>query len=368
MSETSGLDITTISTTSQPPEQASLSSVVATHASKEFTTPHPDLLSQGNTTQARSMSQSRENTEAEALYTGQALMQVRSLLAEATRFTNTPEQSLLTHQEQEALAFLQEHPQVLPEGVVLAQLSPEQARLVIQQTAFARLRYVAHEAIVQDTGRRGREHPEPTPLEMRMGTYAETLEPQIRDAVLEIYRKGYKTNNSGFNGEAFEKQILGGYFTLDRKTIVKLKTLGATVTLDQGVYTSIEFTPEIANLDQIRTTWNLIAALLPDKGHPAEPDNSMASALFRMIYSNNDLSIYPELEEFRQRPELYAYLAVAREFSPEAHDHAHTLALQLLNRLTVEKKKGLGTVSPEKAKDKKNILAFLGKFLGWRAK
>jgi hypothetical protein len=41
---------------------------------------------------------------------------------------------------------------------------------------------------------------------------------QVRDAIIEMYRKGYATQSSGFHGTKPELQMIDGYFSIDEKT------------------------------------------------------------------------------------------------------------------------------------------------------
>jgi hypothetical protein len=46
-----------------------------------------------------------------------------------------------------------------------------------------------------------KDNPTPTEEELYMGAFKEWLEPQVRDAIPEMYRKGYGTVSSGFHGD-----------------------------------------------------------------------------------------------------------------------------------------------------------------------
>ena len=52
-----------------------------------------------------------------------------------------------------------------------------------------------------------------------MGAFVEWLEPQVRSAILEMNRKGYATQSSGFHGTRCELQMVDGLFTIERADI-----------------------------------------------------------------------------------------------------------------------------------------------------
>ena len=45
-----------------------------------------------------------------------------------------------------------------------------------------------------------KENPASTEEELYMGVFTEWIEPQVRDAIIEMSRKGYATQSSGFHG------------------------------------------------------------------------------------------------------------------------------------------------------------------------
>jgi len=83
---------------------------------------------------------------------------------------------------------------------------------------LAKLRESVHKIIEKETEQRIKENPIPTEEEIYVGAFQEMLEPQVRDAVFEMHRKGYATESSGFGGENSEYQMVDGYFVVDDKT------------------------------------------------------------------------------------------------------------------------------------------------------
>src|SRR4051794_20198473 len=65
---------------------------------------------------------------------------------------------------------------------------------------FNRLRENVHLQMSQQLDERRRGNPQHTPEEETLGIYLEQLEPQVKEAVLEFNRKGYRTSYSGFSG------------------------------------------------------------------------------------------------------------------------------------------------------------------------
>jgi hypothetical protein len=73
---------------------------------------------------------------------------------------------------------------------------------------FAQLRRETHERMEKKLAERLHTNPIPTETELRLGTFLEALEPQVRDAVAEMNGKVYSTNSSGFWGKYEDQQII----------------------------------------------------------------------------------------------------------------------------------------------------------------
>ena len=149
-----------------------------------------------------------------------------------------------------------------------------------------------------------RENPRPTEEELYMGAFKEWLEPQVRAAIYEMYRKGYATQSSGFHGEDHNVQTADGYFTIDEATKAALQGIGVEVLrgADIGVpknkhITMIRFRAADPSLDAIKDQWNAIAAALPNKSFPAgiRPICDRAEE-FREQYAPE----HPSLDEARE--------------------------------------------------------------------
>lgn len=145
--------------------------------------------------------------------------------------------------------------------------------------AFESLRETIHNETERETELRITKNKAPTNEEVLIGAYIETLEPQVRNAVFEMYRKGYATESSGFGGKFGEFQQIDGFFTIDEETKRKLQAIGVEVLKDDDVgmnhgkadYTYISFKPETPDIEKIKQKWDQIVSILPDLNIPAEP-------------------------------------------------------------------------------------------------
>lgn len=162
-----------------------------------------------------------------------------------------------------------------------------------RQNNFQKLREQTHKKMEAEIEKRIRENPNPTEEEIMAGAFREMIEPQVRDALFEFYRKGYSTESSGFGGEYGEIQTIDGYFEIDEETKRKMEVLGVRVLKGKDIglpgqsehYTYIQFNPENPDLNEIKKKWDAIAALLPKREEPAQPSISGGSEDFRKQYA-----------------------------------------------------------------------------------
>jgi hypothetical protein len=140
---------------------------------------------------------------------------------------------------------------------------------------FAQLREQTHRSMKDEEQARLKENPMPTEEELYMGAFKEWLEPQVRAAVLEMNRKGYATQSSGFHGTKCELQMVDGYFTIDEVTKRTLRRMrvevlrGPDIGLPKNKLISIiRFRARNPSLDPIKDRWDAIAAALPEKSFP----------------------------------------------------------------------------------------------------
>jgi hypothetical protein len=169
---------------------------------------------------------------------------------------------------------------------------------------FEELRRRVHESMKHEEEVRLRENPKPTEDELCMGAFVEWLEPQVRAAVVEMNRKGYATQSSGFHGTDCEIQAIDGLFTVDEKTKGVLKEMGVDVWrgADIGVpknklVTMLRFRARDPSVDKIKDQWDAVVAVLPPKTFPAgiRPIADQAEQ-FREQYAPE----HPNLDEARE--------------------------------------------------------------------
>ena len=115
-------------------------------------------------------------------------------------------------------------------------------------------------------------NPIPTEEELHWGVFKEWLEPQVRSAIREMYRKGYATQSSGFHGIECEIQMIDGYFTIDEKTKTTLQQMGIEVLCGADIglpknklITILRFRAKEPSIEKIKATWDTVAAVLPGK-------------------------------------------------------------------------------------------------------
>lgn len=136
-------------------------------------------------------------------------------------------------------------------------------------------------------------NPAPTDEEARVGAFKEELEPQVRDAVFEFFRKGYSTESSGFYGNGY--QAIDGWFEFDDKTKNKIRDIGAEVInaeeaglpYNGKAWTRIRFSPSEANIESMKNKWDEIARVLPAKEGSQTLSSSFGSYQFREKYVPN---------------------------------------------------------------------------------
>lgn len=182
-----------------------------------------------------------------------------------------------------------------------------------------RLREEAHAQTEKETKERIKNNPKPTEEEILAGAFREMIEPQVRDALFEMYRKGYSTESSGFGGENSEYQQIDGYFELDDETKKKLEEAGVKILKGKDIglpgfgdnYTFIKFSPKEADMGKIKEKWDTIISLLPQKDEPVLPSISGASDDFRKQFA-------PERTDI-EKAVLEKQLS-SGEFSPETEE------------------------------------------------
>jgi hypothetical protein len=188
---------------------------------------------------------------------------------------------ILTGDDAEALAELLE--MYRKDG-----LSEKEIELTI---ACQKLRKDVHEQAEAEWQDRVEKNPLPTEEELSMGSFIEGIEPQVRDAVLAMRRKGYRTTSSGFHEFHFQSTNFAEphFAALPEDIRTKLNDLGVEVKDD-----ALSFASEEADLDAIKRTWYAIADLLPDLGHAAPQADHGTATSFREKFGPRSAANAPE--------------------------------------------------------------------------
>lgn len=152
-----------------------------------------------------------------------------------------------------------------------------------KQRLFEKLRFSTQRKTDDDAKRRKSKKPHPDKIELMLGYFLEELEPQVRQAILILNKKGYSTDASGFMDNPSD-QMIEGDFQLDEKTIKELQTIGVKVETNPSGYTRVQFTSLEADLSKIKKKWQKIASLLPDKHKHASPSMTRRARDFRVEY------------------------------------------------------------------------------------
>jgi hypothetical protein len=130
---------------------------------------------------------------------------------------------------------------------------------------FKQLREEAIAATLSDTLTRAITHAEPTSEELSAGAYKEMIEPQCRDAIFAMRKKGYSTFSSGFGSGNL--QVVDGVFPQDLAVAKKLMDKGFIV-YSPASFGFVAKTPDIVALTK---RWNELVDLLPDLTTPPIP-------------------------------------------------------------------------------------------------
>lgn len=152
-----------------------------------------------------------------------------------------------------------------------------------KQRLFDKLKYKTLKSIDLDVKRRKVKNPHPDKIESVLGFFIEELEPQVRQAILELNRKGYSTDSSGFMNNSCD-QMIEGDFQLDEKTTKRLNEVGVQVETNPSGYTRLQFSPPEANLSKIKRQWNKIISLIPNKNEIASVSMTRNAREFRTEY------------------------------------------------------------------------------------
>ena len=145
------------------------------------------------------------------------------------------------------------------------------------------LRRATHEAMETELKERLRTDPTPTAEELSQGAFTEKIEPQVRDAMRIMRKKGYATSSSGFNSLDAQSMALSSPDLLDL-TSDEIAALEATGVRLYEKRDGFSFRVRSADLDDIKSAWNEIVGRLPDLGRAAPDTAHPAAQHFRKKY------------------------------------------------------------------------------------
>ncbi len=194
----------------------------------------------------------------------------------------------IKHKWLEVIAILPDkgvltQPSTSPQAVKFRRKYVSKNPLLQKQRFFEKLEHNIQTIMLNELKNRKLKNPKPDKLESRMGLFVEELEPQIKKAVLEMNRKGYSIDVSGFMSNPVD-QMVEGDFNLEEESIEKLKAMGVIVETNPSGYTRLQFSPVEADIKKIRQQWNKIVSILPDKNRIADASMTHKARDFRMKY------------------------------------------------------------------------------------
>lgn len=188
-------------------------------------------------------------------------------------------------------------------------ISPAYEQLASQCETPGQLRDAVYEVMYSELQDRVTTNPTATEREMSMGAYKQEIEPQSRDAVFALRDKGYNTSSSGFGDPAdgHETQQLTLRTPLSGETETALKAQGFTVENisikkdnTESNLTNITFRPNNSiDLGEMKSRWDQLAGMLPDRGQPAPMSVHGSAEKFREAVRSNTLQDYVQNWEYK---------------------------------------------------------------------
>ncbi len=159
-------------------------------------------------------------------------------------------------------------------------LSDEQIALFCD---FARLRSETLKKMDKEVAERRARNPKASDEELDMGAYIEQIEPQVREAVLILRRKGYNAYLSGFSD--FDSQAISFTgerlrdFIVPEKLRDELRMRDAELIVEPGAV-KIRFS-RFHGLEEIGEMWDKVAHALPPLGREAALAKIRSAETFR---------------------------------------------------------------------------------------
>jgi hypothetical protein len=154
-----------------------------------------------------------------------------------------------------------------------------------KQQLFDKLKFSIQKKTNSDAKKRIDKNPHPNKMESVLGFFVEGIEPQVRQAIVTLFKKGYSTDASGFADNSYE-QMIEGDFQLEEKTRKSLKDIGVQVETNPSGYTRIQFTPAEPSITKIKNKWNEIIALIPRKNQAASISMTRKAREFRAEFQS----------------------------------------------------------------------------------
>jgi hypothetical protein len=164
--------------------------------------------------------------------------------------------------------------------------SPEQIELFVN---FEKLRKKVHAENDKEFEKRILEDPEPTEEEELAGVYCNEIEPQVRDAVFLMRKKGYNTYESGFYG--LNKQKIGVTDNSFEKIELPLQILEKARKVEIEIEVNnnaIELIcQKYIGLEEIKEIWDNIADFLPVREEKAKITETGMAKKFKERIENS---------------------------------------------------------------------------------
>lgn len=158
------------------------------------------------------------------------------------------------------------------------------ARQIDISIKLQKLRSQIHDQLKEDTKHRANNNPLPTSEELALGAYKEMLEPQVREAIFLMRKKGYDTVSSGFSDFNFQTISFAENLIFEQKIIEDLNKLGVKA---RGKMLVFECDKD--DLVLIKEKWDKIAEILPDHGKIAPESPTTIAKTFRRLNEENKL-------------------------------------------------------------------------------
>lgn len=152
-----------------------------------------------------------------------------------------------------------------------------------KERLFEKLKFSIQQGVYFETKKRQKESPRPNKIEIILGFFIEEIEPQVRQAVINMNKKGYSTDRSGFSDNPCE-QMVEGDFRVGEETVKMLEDVGVQLETNPSGYTRLKFSPLEADIPKIKKQWDKIASLLPNKDQTASFSMTRKAREFRLAY------------------------------------------------------------------------------------